>query len=227
MYARPVARLPPHLRGSAAGEETLPRSVLASHQRERVLANVIPVLARRGYQATTVDDLLAAGKVGVGNFYSLFEGKEDCFLALFDWLLAGVRTRMATAYRDAGSWPEGAYLGLREMVVSLCAEPEAARIVVVEAQAAGPAAAARYEGLLDAATAFLRSGRGRGTAQAGLPDRFEQTSVAGLAYYLQQRLLAGPPPEPQALLAEIAPLLLEPIVGAKELRGLLATHPID
>src|SRR5262249_3273768 len=158
------ARLPAHLGGSAAGQEQLSREVLARHQRDRVLANVIPVFAKRGYQETTVDDLLAAGKVGVGNFYSLFDGKEDCFLAAFDWILAGVRARVEAAYRDAASWAEGAVLGLRELIAAICAEPVAARIVLVEAQAAGPAATERYEGLLDEASALLRSGRRRGEA---------------------------------------------------------------
>jgi AcrR family transcriptional regulator len=221
-----MVRLPTHLQGSSAGEEQLSREVLARHQRERVLSNVIPVFARRGYQATTVDDLLAAGKVGVGNFYSLFEGKEDCFLAAFDWVLASIRGRIDDAYRDAKTWPEGALLGLRELIVYVCAEPVATRIVLVEAQAAGPAATARYEALLDEVTARLRSGRRRGVARPDLPQRFEQTSIAGLAYYLQQCLLGASTLDPAALLGEVAPLVLEPIVGAAELRRLLAANPI-
>ena len=127
MYARPMVRLPAHLQGTSAGEERLPRAVLAQHQRARVLASVIPIFARRGYQATTVDDLLAAGKVGVGNFYSLFEGKEDCFLAAFDWSSTGARKRSDGAYRNAKTWPEGAVLGLRELLICVCEEPLAAR----------------------------------------------------------------------------------------------------
>jgi AcrR family transcriptional regulator len=226
MYARPMARLPTHLQGSSAGEEQLARSVLARHQRDRVLSNVIPVFARRGYQATTVDDLLAAGKVGVGNFYSLFEGKEDCFLAAFDWVIARMQARVDAAYRDAETWADGAVLGLRELIVCVCTEPAAARIVLVEGQAAGRAATLRYEAQLDEFTARLRSGRRRGVAHPDLPQRFEQTSVAGLAYYLQQCLLGTATPQPAALLAEVAPLVLEPIIGGAELHRLLAAHPI-
>jgi TetR/AcrR family transcriptional regulator len=221
-----MARLPEHLQGRSAGEGTVSRAVLAHHQRERVLVNVIPVFARRGYQATTVDDLLAAGKVGVGNFYSLFDGKEDCFLAGFDWVLAGVRARVDSAYEDAGTWAEGAVLGLRELLIAVCEEPVTARIVLVEAQAAGPTATLRYEALLDEVTARFRSARRRGLALPDLPGRFEETSVAGLAYYLQQCLLDAKAPDPATLLAEVAPLVLGPIVGDEELRRLLAAHPV-
>jgi AcrR family transcriptional regulator len=214
------------MQGSSPGEETLPRWVLARHQRERVRAEVIPVFAKRGYRATTVDDLLAAGKVGVGNFYSLFEGKEACFLAAFDWILEGIEGRVEATYREAESWPEGAVLGLRELILSVCEEPLAARIVLVEAQAAGPAATKRYESLLDRVTARLRGGRSRGMGGPDLPPRFEETSVAGLAYYLQQCLLGTAALDPGPLFAEVTPLILEPIIGAGELRRLLAAHPI-
>jgi AcrR family transcriptional regulator len=176
---------------------------------------------------TTVDDLLAAGKVGVGNFYSLFEGKEDCFLAAFDWVLARFRPRVDAVHRDASSWAEAAVLELRELVLAVCGEPVAARIVLVEAQAAGPEATVRYEALLDEVTARLRSARKLGMAQPDLPHRFEQTSVAGLAFYLQQCLLGATAPDPGTLFAEMAPLVLEPIIGAAELRRLLAAHPIS
>jgi len=226
MYAGSMAQLPAHLQGASPGEGRLSREVLARHQRERVLGAVIPVFARRGYRETTVDDLLAAGKVGVGNFYTLFEGKEDCFLAAFDWVLGGARARMEAAYRGAEDWAEGAVLGLRELIVAICAEPVSARIVLVEAQAAGPAATARYEGLLDEATKLLRSGRRRGAVLADLPPHFESTAVAGLAYYLQQCLLGSRAPEPGALLAEVAPLVLGPILGSAELDRLLAAQPV-
>jgi AcrR family transcriptional regulator len=222
MLAR-MARLPEHLKGNSAGEERVPRAVLVHHQRERVLSNVMPVFARRGYQETTVDDLLAAGKVGVGNFYSLFEGKEDCFLAGFAWYLDALRARVESACAGAGTWGEGAVLGIREFVDAFCAEPVAAQIILVEAQASGAEGTRRYEALLDEVAAQLRSGRRRGS---GLPGHFEATSVAGLAYYLQQCLLGPEMPEPQVLLGEIAPLVLEPIIGAAELRAQLAAHPL-
>ncbi len=222
-----VARLPAHMQGSSAGEQQLSREVLAVHQRDRVLANVIPVFAKRGYQATTVDDLLAAGKVGVGNFYSLFDGKEACFLAAFDSILASARAKTEAACRDAASWPEAAVLALRELAIFFCTEPVSARIVVVEAQAAGSTATKRYEALLDEVTAELHDGRRRASANGDLPGRFEQSSVAGLAYYLQQSLLEGKSPEAATLLSEVAPLLLEPIIGAEELGRLLSANPIS
>ena len=215
-----MPELPEHLRGTPAGGGRVSRQVLESHQRERVIALVTPVFARRGYQATTVDDLLAAGKVGVGNFYSLFKGKEDCFLAAFDQIVARARERIRAARSPAESWAEEAFFGLRELLSLVVADQLVARVVLIEAQAASPEARRRYEALLDTATGWLEAGRvGMADPQA-LPPTFERSAIAGLAYYLQQCLFGGAVPDLEELLDEVSSLLLAPLIGTAELRRL-------
>jgi len=79
------------------GRTKLPREVMKSHRRERVLDAATEVFAKRGYPATTVDRIVAAGKVGVGSFYAHFDGKEDCFLAVYDRIVADARERISAA----------------------------------------------------------------------------------------------------------------------------------
>jgi AcrR family transcriptional regulator len=202
------------------GETRVSRAELAEHQRERVILKAIPVFAKRGYQGTTVDDLLASGKVGVGNFYSLFKGKEDCFLATYDWVLADARVQIAAATDPAESWGETAVLGLNAALSLILADQHSARIVLTEAQPAGGKAALRYEALLDDVKAWLQEGRRGRPEAASMPPRFEQTAVAGLAFYLQQCLLDGGVRNLEELFAEISTLILEPFLGAAELRRL-------
>jgi AcrR family transcriptional regulator len=217
-----MARLPEHLRGAAAGRERVSQEVLDSHQRERVIAAAIPVFAKRGYQSTTVDGLLAAGKIGVGNFYSLFEGKENCFLATFDSIVDSARVRISEAVKPADGWAEEALLGLRELLTIILADQRAARVVLIEAQAAGPEATRRYEAILDDATAWLRAGRSALSNADELPPTFERSAIAGLAYYLQQCLFNGSAPEDEELFREISSVVLGPLLGAAELRRLQA-----
>jgi AcrR family transcriptional regulator len=208
-----MVRLPAHLRGTAAGRETISRAELAAHQRERVISTLIPVFARRGYQGSTVDDLLASGKVGVGNFYSLFGGKEDSFLACFDRVVTEASAAVEAAVAPASAWDERTYLGLTTLLDRICAEPGQARIVFVEAQSAGAEATARYNALVDRAVDWLARGRGKHPGAADLPPRFEQAAVSGLCFYLQQCLLEARKLSARDLLGETAGLLLEPIVG--------------
>jgi AcrR family transcriptional regulator len=217
-----MVELPTHLRGAPMGTETLSRADLATHQRDRVLSKAIPVFARRGYLGTSVDDLLATAKVGVGNFYSLFEGKEDCFLAAFESISASGRERVLAAAEPGRSWAERAVLGLREFLSVVLADRLAARVVLIEAQAAGAEATRRYEALLESATVWLQAGRAGLPEADGLPPTFERTAVAGLAYYLQQCLFNGEFPELGELLEEVSAVTLAPLVGAEELRRLIA-----
>jgi AcrR family transcriptional regulator len=215
-----MVKLPGHLRRSAVGADSVPREVMEGHQRERVMKAVIPVFAKRGYQGTTVDDLLASGHIGVGNFYSLFKGKEDCFLEIFSSLVDSAREAVLDAAADSDQWAEQTYLGLRRLLVLVTADQYAARLVLIEAQAAGAEATRRYEALLDAATGWLEAGRATMTRPDALPPTFERSTIAGLAYYLQQCLFSGSAPAPDELLDEVSTVLLAPVTGAEELRRL-------
>jgi AcrR family transcriptional regulator len=197
------------------GREKVSREVLSAHQRDRVVTAAIPVFAKRGYQGTTVDDLLAAGKVGVGNFYSLFEGKEDCFLAAFDQIVGRGREAISEAAAGADGWAEQTYLGLRSLLATMLAEPLEGRLVLLEAQSAGPAAVSRYNALMDEALDWLSGGRKVGGSE--LPPSYEQAAVSGLAFYLQQCVLDPRSHEVEGLLAETSALLLEPVIGRGEL----------
>jgi AcrR family transcriptional regulator len=216
-----VPKLPDHMQAAApVGQEQISREVLSEHQRERILVLVTEVFAKRGYQGTTVDDMLAAGKVGVGNFYSLFEGKEDCFLAAYDRIVTNARAEIAAATSSADDWAGQGYLGLRALLEALLARPLEARLALVEAQGAGPAAIARYNGEMDAAIEWLRRGRDHYPQAKKLPAGFEQAAVSGLAFYLQQCLLDSKKHSLEELLAETSASLLEPVVGAKRLADL-------
>jgi AcrR family transcriptional regulator len=210
-----MVQLPAHLRGTAAGKETISRAELAAHQRERIISTLIPAFAKRGYQGATVDDLLASGKVGVGNFYSLFEGKEDSFLACLDRVETEAWAEIETAVATASTWDQRTYLGLATSLDRICDEPGRARIVFVEAQCAGAEATARYNAIIDRAVDWLSRGREEHPGAADLPPSFEQAAISGLFFYLQQRLLEARKLSSRELLAETAGLLLEPIVGGE------------
>jgi AcrR family transcriptional regulator len=218
-----MATLPEHLRSSPSGREPVSREVLHEHQRERVLVKAIPVFARRGYNGTTVDDLLAAGKVGVANFYELFAGKEDCFTAAYERILSEAREAAASAAAGQEDWAARTYLGLRALIDFGLARPLESRLLLIEAQSAGEEALGRYNALLDEALAWLRRGREESRGARGLPRGFERASVSGLAFYLQQCLREARAQEPEELFGEVSELILEPILGAPALARLRQT----
>jgi AcrR family transcriptional regulator len=222
-----VAGLPQHLSKGPVGREPLAREVVEDHQRRRIMLAACPVFATHGYRATTIDQIVAAAQIGVGSFYGLFEGKQECFLSLYDLIVAEAREQLAkTAVQDA-PWAETVGEVLRKLLLMVAAEPLRARIVFVEAQTAGPEAEERYAATMAGPVRLLRQGRALRERRAELPAGLEAATVAGVAWLIQQRLLAERAEEVPALLPELAEIVLEPYLGEGEAAGaierLLAT----
>jgi AcrR family transcriptional regulator len=208
-YPRPVLTLPEHLRPVPVGTERLSREEIRDLRRERVLAAAAPVFARRGYGATTVDDLVGAAKIGVGSFYELFAGREDCFLRLYDTTVATARAELLDALPAGAEWPERFRAAMRRLLELAAADPDCARIVLVEASAAGPAARARHAATVEDAIAALGGAR-ECRPDGPLPASFERATASGLAWVLGRHLAAGGPLPVEELLTEMSRIVLEP-----------------
>lgn len=133
-----------------AGVRTLPSDLVRAIQRERLLAAMIKTVTEVGYNALTVQDILARAGISRPTFYEQFADKEDCFLAAFDVSAACLRDRLAAAVEDAGpGWREQLRGGIAELLRFIAEEPETARAVIVEARASSPAGLRRRDELLD------------------------------------------------------------------------------
>lgn len=207
--------LPDHLTVNAnlVGRERLPKEVLEEHQRDRVLDAAVGVFAARGYNSTTVDHLVAAARIGVGSFYALFSGKEDCFLTLFDRIVADARERIESAAPAGAPWAARATTGLRVVLDLVAEEPQRARIVIVEAPSAGSAAEHRYGRLADELAAALREGRSADPRGPELADSFEEGTVGGFASLFGQLLSAGEAVDPATLFPELESIGVDPYVN--------------
>jgi AcrR family transcriptional regulator len=219
-----VAPLPEHLKPMSVGRHALARDVMDQHQRDRIVEASIEVFAKRGYQATTIDHIVAAAQVGVGSFYSLLDGKEDCFLRAYDGIVAATKERIAAASPSGASWPEQACAALRELLAQIAAEPLRARIVLIEVQTAGPVARARYQATLDEVIALIRRGRELSPVAKELPSTLEEATASGLAWLLHQQLAIGEAESVKQLFPDLAGILLEPYLGKAETQSLIVSQ---
>lgn len=217
-----MTTLPPHLAKKPVGRDQVSREVIESHQRERVLEAAIGVFAKRGYPSTTIDHIVAAARIGVGSFYALFDGKEDCFSHVFDRVVERSRERVVAAIPEDAGWEDQALAALRALLELISEEPYAARIVLVEVQTAGPESLLRYEELLESLTPVLRAARDLTPVGAELPETFEDATIAGVAWLLHQRLVIGELEDLDQLLPDLVGILIEPYVGEKQAAALLA-----
>lgn len=218
-----MASLPPHLMKTPVGRDRVSRDLVESHQRERVLEAATGVFAKRGYPNTTIDHIVAAARIGVGSFYALFEGKEDCFAQVFDRVVERGRARVVQAIPADASWEEQTGCALQALLDLIAEEPHAARIALVEVQTAGPESLVRYEALLESLIPVLRKGRSLTPVGAELPETFEDATIAGVAWLLHQRLVGGELDDVRQLLPDLVGILVEPYVGENRAAALLAS----
>jgi len=211
-----MASLPEHLLAAPVGRRPLSREVMAQHQRDRVLAAASEVIAKRGYNATTVDHIVSAAGIGVGTFYELFDNKEDCFLQTYERIVVEAREEVAGAIVADRPWAEQACAALRALLEAIAARPLDARLALVEIQTAGPAAFAHHETTIAGVLPFLRLGRESSPVAAELPSTLETAISGGVLYFLQQRLLMGETETVEAHLPELAAIVVEPYLGEAE-----------
>lgn len=214
-----MAQLPQSLSKAPVGRTRLSRDALSEHQRDRLLTTATEVFAKRGFTATTVDNIVAAANIGVGSFYAHFDGKAECLLAVCERISAEVHARLTASMPAGADWADRTLAGVHAFLTFVAAEPLAARVVLIEAQTGGPEALARYGGALEELAAFLREGRTAAKLDPEPPPTFEEAAASGLAWLLQGRLVRGEVDDVNSLFEEMAEVALEPYLGAKQTKA--------
>lgn len=209
-----VTEIPPALARKTVEHSQVSRELMSEQRREQVLERLTAVFAKRGYQAATVDHLIAGAKISMGGFYKEFDGKEDCFIAAYDRVIAELRERLSAAIPPGSDWPIEVALGMRALVEFASEAPMAARVVLIEAQTGGEMALARYGATLAEAADFLRQGREVAGKKRPLQGSIEEATVSGLVWLLQSRLARGRIEDAEELWPNMAKMVLEPYLGA-------------
>ena len=65
---------------------------------------MVRVTAAKGYEATTVADVLEEAGVGRESFYELFSDKRECMLAAHAILIDDLESKVRAAYTQPGAW---------------------------------------------------------------------------------------------------------------------------
>ena len=79
------------------GRHSLPQEYVVASQQRRLLRAMADAVAENGYAATTVADVVARAGVSRKTFYERFDGKQECFLALYDAGIAFLQARVTDA----------------------------------------------------------------------------------------------------------------------------------
>ncbi len=199
-----------------AGRHGFSREQVAHHQRERLIAGLAEAVAEKGYGAVTLTDIVKHAKVSRRVFYANFEGKEQCFLAAFEVVVGHLRELVAEAVEPLDGWPAQAIAATRASLAFLAAEPDLARLCLVESRAAGPAVTTRFNEAVGEMAPLLRQGRAERPEGERLPDSTEDSTIGSLVSLAYRKVAAGEAAELEDLLPDCAELVLLPYLGPAE-----------
>ncbi len=201
------------------GGHQLRREVVVHHQRERILAAAVELIAERGYRAVTVADIVKRAAIARLKFYENFSSKEDCFLAAYDRAFdEAVRSVGEACEAPAASFPERVAAGIAVLLDYIAAEPALARACFIEAPSLGAAMQGRREQAL-AGFAPLLHGARQGAGEAELPETVEESVFDGLYWLLYDAILTGEPERVEELRPQLVEFVLLPFLGAAAAAG--------
>jgi AcrR family transcriptional regulator len=218
--SHPVSDSPEDLRRwrLPRGRHGLPRELVERSQRERLLAAVVKVTAAKGYESTTVGDILGEAGVGRESFYELFDDKLDCMLAAHKILVDGLEERVRETYLDDDPWTERMRRALSVMLDWFAADPDVARFTLVELSTVGPAFRSIFQAEFARTIALLEEGMGEDAPEPELAQA-NSLAVGTILARIYEEVVLGRAAELPRLLPGLTYELLVPFVGEKQARA--------
>lgn len=194
------------------GRHGLPRELVERSQRERLLAAVVKVTVAKGYESTTVGDILGEAGVGRESFYELFDDKLDCMVAAHRILLDDLEEQVRAAYIGEDPWPGRVRQGLGATLDWFAADPEASRFLMIETSTVGPTFRGIFQREYARFTTVLDDGF---DDSAPGPELSEATSlgVGALLAKIYEEILLNRVAELPRLLPDLTYDFLVPFVG--------------
>jgi AcrR family transcriptional regulator len=166
-----------------------------------MVANV----AEKGYEVTTIMDLVEVSGVSRSSFYKHFDDKQACFLAAIEALVGpALETASKTLLPDGEppSDPQRTKKAFEELIKRIAAQPAAATMCIVEVYAGGREAVALLDRVTDSleklATPILEA-----MGREGMPSELVRGLIGGVQKVLHKHLYRGQPEQ----LVELAPQL--------------------
>ncbi len=165
-------------------------------QRARILAAMVQVVAEAGAGSVTVARIVSRAGVSRRTFYDLFDGCEDCFLAVFEDAIERATQVASEAAQSAPSaWRERIRAGLAALLALFDEEPALGSLLVVDALGAGPEVLERRARVLESLAALVEEGRsagGRGrTSSESTPPLAAEGVVGAVLSVIHARMLDG------------------------------------
>ena len=179
-----------------------PREEAERNQRERLFAAMVATVAEKGYEATTVADLVELSGVSRSAFYKHFEDKQACFIAAVEAMVEPTLKKLG-ADESAPPGMERARAAFDSLIETIVEQPAAAKLCVVEVYAAGPEGAALVDRTVESATDLAAALLEQVPERQGMPRELVRAIVGGIQKVIHKRLYRGQEEELPALAPQL------------------------
>jgi AcrR family transcriptional regulator len=195
------------------------RVAASGTQRERVLQAIVEVVAERGVAGAPIGAIVERARVSRPTFYKLFPGGlEDGVVAVMYMGLERVATLASGVLEGADRWQDGMRAALAVVLAFFDAEPQLARVLMVQSLGGGPVVLEHRERTVEAFRTLIVTRIEEEVAEGEIPRVSPLTAEGVLASVMEivRARLAVSVPEPQSLIGLLGPLM-----------GLIVEHVAD
>jgi AcrR family transcriptional regulator len=168
-----------------------------TERRLQILDAARDVFARRGYNQTTIDDIVAQAGVARGTFYLYFDDKRAVFSELIDRFAAQLTGAIQRIVTDDSSRSVADQVreNIRAIVATCLAERATTKILFTDAAGVDPAfdrkLLAFYDSAVQLLTDSLKDGQALGIVADGEPRVLAYLSIGALKELLHQAVTLG------------------------------------
>lgn len=185
--------------------------LVVMRQRERTLRAAIELIGERGYLETPLDQIALQAQMAWRTLTRNFASKDEIYLAAFDQSVELASAHLSEPSSEEQPWAGRISEAIETLVGLIAAEPQRGRFCLLHYQSAGPRARRRYETLIGRLAGALRNGRSP-EPNSRMPDRLEESVVAGLAWLVQGALADDDIGRLRAQIPEMVQIALGPFV---------------
>jgi AcrR family transcriptional regulator len=198
-----------------SGRHGLSPEAVALSQRDRLLEAMARVSAAKGYQATSVADVIKRAGVSRATFYEMFDDKEACFLAAYDMVLDALFAETLDSLEEIEDGPERLRVMLGAAFERFAADPELTRMVSFESMGGGLVVRGRYLSVVWRFAAEISKVIERDGVGGDGPEGLALILAGGLGYLVSEEVARGRTTELPRLVPELVFASLRPLYGDK------------
>ncbi len=164
---------------------------VAGHQRARIHSAMVQIVGERGYEAVTARELAQLSAVSTRAFYQHFASKEECFLRTHELVVRRTVRSVIVAHAGGRDLQERLRFAFNAFVDEVARDPNAGRLVLLEAYSAGPEALDRARRTQCTFEAMLAESLSGASEEIGVPQLVIEGIVAGVESVARARLIPG------------------------------------